>query len=811
MVTAMAPYAPRALAITLKSTILRHKGSLAGVLALMIVASAALATILALHANANTYEREELQRLGYGDITVWASNLPDGSAEEIADALEALDEVDHVGTQTVVYADYEVNGEHSDSEGQLIVYDREHYDYRLLNDQADGYADTPTSLNAGETLVSPAMRSMFDVQIGDTIAFQVVRGGDPEEFTVSGYVEDPFMGSSMIGMKGFLITADDAQRIAERIENAGIDALGRVGAMLRISADPESGLDATELNTRINEVDGLRQVVESAHTADAIAGFTLTALNAYIGMLLAFVVVLLAVAVVVLGASINADIEQDTHVLGVYKALGCTTGMLRVVLLAQHLLGVVLGLAVGAGASLWTIRLAARSTVDSTGLLVPADFPTLRYLACAAVIVAAFTVFILVKTRRLARVTPLHAIQGSSAMDTGRGGVADGLASGRGESARRRPPLRARSLGWSMAVRQLHDGRRWYAGACLVVALIVLLSSMVVRVDAWLGADGRGLMDAFNPADMHIGVQCIGDCTVDQARDTIEAHTAVVDEYALAMPGVALNGTDMTANVITEPERFHILQGSTSQSADQVVVTEFVSRDLGVGLGDAVTLSSDQGSAQYTIVGIYQCANDMGLNVGLSAEGYARIGRDNPQMWCHHFFLADESAKQEALLALEDAFGGNAYIHENAWPGLYGIVAAMRMLVAAMVLVTALVVFVAVALSGAKILARERHDLVVCRLIGLTSRYLRASFAIRFAVVAAVGAVIGTVVAAFATDPLVGMLLRLYGVSDFVSHPAWWRVPLPGLLSVALAVVFAYLVSGSIRRVSLQGELVGDA
>ncbi|NMM94415.1 FtsX-like permease family protein [Bifidobacterium oedipodis] len=806
----MASFSPRALIVALQSALRRHKGSLAGLLTLMIVASAALATILSLQANANAYERHELQRLGYGDITVWASNLPSGDPTPVTDALEALNEIERVGVQTLVYSDYEVNGEHSDSEGQLIVYDPDHYDYRLLNDAVNGYESGPRNLKTGQVLVSPAMRSMFDVRIGDTIAFQIVRGGAAEEFTVAGYIEDPFMGSSMIGMKGFLISASDMQRISERIEHAGIDALGRTGAMLHISANPAAGLDASALNTRINEVDGLRQVVQSVHTVDAIAGFTLTALNAYVGMLLAFVVVLIAVAGVVLGASINADIEQDAHVLGIYKALGCTTGMLRILLIIQHMLGIVLGVIVGAMVSLWTVRLATRTTVDSTGLLVPSTFPIGRYLACAGVIIVTFAAFILVKTRRLACITPLHAIQGSMMSDAFAGPASSQSQSKRLGSTSRRPSLRAHALGWSMAVRQLHDGRRWYAGACMVVALIVLLSSMVVRVDAWLGSDGRGLMDAFNPADMDIGVQCIGDCTVDQARAIIESHTGVSDEYELAMPGVALNGTDMTANVITEPERFHILEGTTSQAADQAVITEFVSRDLGVGLGDTVTLSSDQGSAQYTVVGIYQCANDMGLNVGLSAEGYARIGRDNPQMWCHHFFLTDEGTKQEVLRSLQDTFGGNAYVHENAWPGLYGIVAAMRMLVVAMIAVVTLVMFVAVALSGSKILIRERHDLVVCRLIGLSARRLRASFSIRFALVAALGAAIGTVVAVFATDPLTGSLLRLYGVSDFASHPAWWRVPLPGLLAVALAAVFAYLVSGSIRRVGLPRELAGD-
>ncbi len=41
----------------------------------------------------------------------------------------------------------------------------------------------------------------------------------------------------------------------------------------------------------------------------------------------------------------------------------------------------------------------------------------------------------------------------------------------------------------------------------------------------------------------------------------------------LAMPGVSVNGANYTANVITEPERFHILQGCTCINDNEVVLT----------------------------------------------------------------------------------------------------------------------------------------------------------------------------------------------------------------------------------------------
>lgn len=66
------------------------------------------------------------------------------------------------------------------------------------------------------------------------------------------------------------------------------------------------------------------------------------------------------------------------------------------------------------------------------------------------------------------------------------------------------------------------------------------------------------MMDAFNPADHDIGVQTFGSLTAEEAENLVKNYSEITDTYLLAMPGVAVNGVDYTANVISEPERFHI-------------------------------------------------------------------------------------------------------------------------------------------------------------------------------------------------------------------------------------------------------------
>lgn len=607
---------PMEIKTLLRANLKSHKGTAAGSFFLLLLVGISLCATLTVWHNAGNYVRGEMERLGYGDLTAWVSGLEDVSvlAEEIA----ALEEVNSVGTQSLLFSEYEVGEQESDSEGQLITYNPEQYPYKFFNEAFTGYIPAPTEIAPG-TLYAPAsLRSMFGVEAGSSITFPIARSGGDAAFTVAGFYEDPVMGSSMIGMKGFLICEADHEAIAAMIGQAGVDALAREGFMLHITQ--KGSLPAAPFNALLNRETSFSQHTEFTHSFSAMAGFMLTLQNVFTGLPLAFVVIFLLAALAVLSHSISSAIQQDYRDMGILKALGITTSALRAVQALQVLL------AAGGG------------------------------MACGAL---------------------------------------------------------------------------------------------------------------------------------------------------LAMPTVSVNGVDMTANVITEPERFHILSGRTCQAADEVVLTEFAAADLGVAVGDTVTLAGALGSGEYTVSGIYQCANDMGQNIGLSREGYVSLGEDTPQMRCTHYFLEAPSLQPQVMEALSAAFGADVYLHENSWPGLSGILSAMGLLMAFLYTMVAVFVLVATLLTVEKLLRSERRDLAIYRALGFPARRLQASFALRFCLVGLAGSLLGTALSAVLTDPLVALLLRAEGISNFSSQPGWIVVALPGAVVTGLFSLFALLAAGKLKRIPL--------
>lgn len=247
-----------------------HKGSLAGIFVLIFLVSVSLVSVITVWKNSGQYVKDEMGRLGFGTITAWISNVPD--IERLTTEIDGLPGVERTGIQPLIFSEYEVNGQESDSEGQLVTYEPERYPYKFFADNMESYEPDGVDIRSGEIYVSPSLHSMFGVELGDEISFLIARNGGRVTFKVKGWFEDPFMGSSMIGMKSFLICSEDYEKIAGMIHGAGIDGLARDGYMVHIF-QRASGSTA-QLNAVLNRDTALLQYAEFTHSDSAIYGFT---------------------------------------------------------------------------------------------------------------------------------------------------------------------------------------------------------------------------------------------------------------------------------------------------------------------------------------------------------------------------------------------------------------------------------------------------------------------------------------------------------------------------------------------------------
>lgn len=780
--------------ILLKANLKRHRGSLLGVFFLIFLSALFLTAVLAVWRSALDFEKRELRRLGYGELTAWVSGNEEVLAG-LAMELQSQEEVASISLQPLVFSDYEINGQDSDSEGQLIRYDPSQVPYRFFDGDLSGYANPPEYIENGEIYLPASLVSMYGAKIGDEVSFLIARQGGQLTLTVAGFFEDPFMGSSMIGMKGFLVSEEVLTKARDLLRGAGIDGLAHEGGMIHITAANVS-LPAAALNRLLYENTSLAAYTDFMYSADTISGFMMTLQNAFTGFLMAFVVILLTVTLVVIGHSLRSGIERDTKNMGILKTMGMTGRGLKKLWLVQYLLPVLAGIGLGSLAAVPLSRQAGRFMVTTTGVLIWPMVPLGLWAGVSLLLLFLIGSFIYVQTGKISRITPMEAIRTAETASSSRTGF--------------RFPLRKEQLEFRLAMRQLLDGKRRYVSVCLTALLLVFFASMAGRLNTWLGPEGQGLMDAFNPADLDLAVQPVGEVDMSQVESQMEQYSEITDQYSLAMPDVAVEGIDYTANVITEPERFHILSGRTIETEQEIVVTEFVAADLGVVIGDNVSVAYQGKTTDFTIVGIYQCANEMGANIGMSREGFLRVGAETAGMWCRHYFLRDTAQKGTIIAALENAYGSALYIHENSWPGLAGILAAMDMLLTVFYVTAALFVLIVTALTGSRLLTAEKKDMGIYRSMGFSCGQLQRSFAARFGITALIGAVGGILAGAFFTDALVGLVLRSNGISNFHSRPGVLGILFPAAVIAAMFWGFAYLYAGKMKRTALTILAAGE-
>lgn len=193
----------------------------------------------------------------------------------------------------------------------------------------------------------------------------------------------------------------------------------------------------------------------------------------------------------------------------------------------------------------------------------------------------------------------------------------------------------------------------------------------------------------------------------------------------------------------------------------------------------------------------------MGANIGMSRAGYARIGNVNGYIWCYHFILSNSDHNEEIMKELQNIYPMQMDVHTNSWSGLDGIVRTMRLLVIFMYIIVIIFILIVVGLTTSKLLSSEERDMGIYKAIGLTSKKLRISFAIRFFIISIIGGLIGVILSIFFADKIILSMVRMFGIGEFITKISFTNIMIPVIIITAVFTISAYLLSRKIKKVSL--------
>lgn len=778
----------REILTVIKANIRRGKGSFISILILTFFISLTLTAVLSVNRNSALRNTQAMDEAGFGDLFLMLENKKDGkngvTPEAVTEQIKGTEGVEEADSIPIVYASIKkLNKKTSSNTLILMPYRPGQLNYRVFNKNASGLTEEQTNLKKGEILVPVTYQTLYNCRVGDRMYLK----GDARRdgYRVAGFFEDPAMGGSMMGIKVVLFNESDIETLA-----ASEDKHIGSGAFVNVTREKDKGLSSLKFEKQLNESTQISECLNYTLSRSQSQGYMLIMVNIFSGILGAFVALLLIVVLIVLGHSINTSIEMEYTNIGILKAVGFTAGKLKNALILQYLSAVLLGVLAGIPSALPIIRLVNRMTLPVTGLFVSDKIPLTACILALTAVVLVILLFVVIKVRKISHITPLKAIGG---------GKEDVYFRSRPEL-----PISQRGLNSLLALRQLTSGRRQYISACLITMLLTFFLIMVSGMSSWIGDDGKNLTQLYNCFEAQIDVRYKDENLRPEVEKLIGQENEIADSFLVSTQYLHLNDCQIYAYVCDKPEKFStVLEGRTCRYDNEILITQFVADDLGIGIGDKVTLSFESRREEYIVSGIYQCGNDMGTNFAMSMEGYRRLTGKAPQFTFVTYQMKNEEKLDHLIKEVRKKYTEDKLIISNLgeFSEIDSIVTAIHGISAVIYVIAAVFALTTVFMVCGKIFRREKKDYGIYKAMGFTSGALRLQFAVRFAVVAFIGAVLGIVMSVLLADQCLEGMLSYTGVSRLEDHVDLFSTVLPGMFLILLFFAASWWRAGRIRKI----------
>lgn len=772
------------LVILMAANLKKQKGTAAGIFLLILLISISVSSVICIWYNSGTYVSDEMDRVGFGEIAYWLQ--PIENDDEFLKEVNATDGVEQSLLEEIVGFRVKISGNES---GTVYAHEYEGMNlcYKIFDGMQATYRKDVEELLPGEIYVPISYQSIFDAKIGDTVTILE----HDIRYTIKGFYENPSTGSSSMGIKDILMNSDDFEDLRQKSIQAD-ETLYPVSC-LHIRVDDMHASSVRQVQKNLGRLQSIQKYMIFSYTKSSFAGFMLMTQNIFGAILLAFSIILLIVAMIVIGHTISSTIEQNYVDLGILKALGYTKGNLCFVQCGQYLILLFTGAIIGIAVSGSLISAVNQITLPVTGILIPDELPVALIAVVFTILLALLTFYTFVKSSRVEHVSPMTAIRG-----------------GKKEvhfDSRIKVGIYAKALQFFLALRQLVSGKKRYLGAGMIAALLVFFLTFCMRLYGWLGEDGDGLKNSMGVASVNgrtydFSITYQDQSVQDEAEARIEEYcdiTAHYQSFAGAHNTIQMEGISFPVCVLSRPDYLHVIKGRYCKYQNEMAVTTVVAEEMGIAIGDTVTVAYGDVCKEYIITGFYQCANDMGNNVAMSMEGFENIYPDEA-FYADNYQLSAPQKKKEIVDMLKTTYQDKIVIEDNEWSGIDGIVKAAGAIQVLTYGISAIFIVIVVYMTGSKILYREQHDLGIYQSLGFSSLSLRISFAMRFGLVSVAGSFLGILLGIILTDPIAGKAFSIMGISNFKSQINLSGMMFSFVFVVSIFVLFAYVLSGKMKK-----------
>lgn len=669
--------------------------------------------------------------LGSVDTLMEAAQTPDflqmhaGQMDEAALARFAEEQEQVLSFQTLRFLNLEnssmVLGGHSLSDSTQdngICVQSERFDY--LVDMENRVID---NVQSGEIYVPVCYRQKYDLHAGDTVQI------GEANFTIAGFLRDSQMNAMMASSKRFLVSDTDY----EGLKSAGSEEY-LIEFLLGEEADVNAFATAyTDAGLPANG---------PAITKPLIRMMNALSDGLMILVILLVSVVLLLISMLCIRFTLLTQLEGDQKEIGMLKAIGLPKEEIRNLYFLKFIalsgLGAVFGLA---------LAFASQSALSSQmqELYGPSENEGPAFWAAFAGAALTEGILLLTVRRTLKRTEKLSAVEALTGQP--------------GRSKQRLLPTPQ------------------YLIVALVIALglflMILPQNLLSTISSPKFVTYMGIGDGEIRLDLR-QTEDIGGKT--EQLESLLAQEESVDCFVVLQTKscrAVLPDGAYTALQVEQGDHtvfpVSYAKGQAPKAKNEIALSYLCAEELGLTVGVPLLLLTEKTPQEYTVCGIY---SDI-TNGGKTAKA-AYLPDGGSTMWSVFYVSLKEGiSKEQWLSALTQTLsecGINAkavdireYVKET-----YGqTIQEIRKAAWAAVLVAALVMFVVVVLFTRLLVAQERNEISLRKVLGFTLRDIKGLYFLRYLPVLLMGILAGILAGNLLGQQLAGAFLKTLGATGF--------------------------------------------
>lgn len=642
----------------------------------------------------------------------------------------------------------------------------------------------------GEILVPYTMASV--VQPGDKLDIKI--GNKVYTFKVKGNSENPYFCSNLTASFNYCyLNPEDYGEIASRSSGNRTSSI-MCSYLTKIKVE-EKDIDLDQLSQELS--DDYTEAVKPYAEADPDVEFGIGAkvtlplvsmANEMLpfvvgGLFITFALLIFVIALIVISFSINNFIQRNMKNTGILEACGYTVSELRNALTVQMLSVAAVGTVAGVALSAVTIPMLGGLFTNLMGITwtQKVSLP----LAAVTVLVILFIIFLVMRSlsRKYKKVTVLDAL---------RGGInAHNYKKNRFSFDKTDLPVAL-----TLSLKDTFGSIKKNIVMAFIVAALTISALIGFALGDNFAADSENSL--FSQMGFEMGD--VGLTAKPGLGDDLRKIDGVKNVYVCQTLQLTAEYKDKSYNYNTyavEDNKYAIntivVEGRQPESENEVMLTGAIARQLGVSIGDVITIKNGKVSKDFIVSGTNQRLEQAGKTMLLSFEGLERLEARKPVD--DYAITVEDGITYDEMKARIEAYGkehdlelncsNTATLVSGTIDGAKAATKGTSVLIA--ILTGFIVLFVESLLIRSKI-TREWKNMGISKALGMRSADLIAQISMSNLPVIITGCLIGSLLSSFAGKALVKVIFSYVGLDKigFSIRPALILAVVLGISLIAI-------------------------